>query len=121
MSGKKALFVNPQFTLFIKGMEERESRTLLRHTIPRDKRARTSIQKIPLATRHGGVLGQLIDPTRGCARLLPAAPSNGSRATIKGTRPMGTGEVAKVAELRKFKMPPLMSLKDRAVRQHEKS
>jgi hypothetical protein len=38
------------------------------------------------------------------------------RVTIKGDRPQGTGEVASPAELRKFKMPPLMSFKDRAVR-----
>jgi hypothetical protein len=43
------------------------------------------------------------------------------RVTIKGDRPHGTGEVAQAAELRKFKMPPLMSLKGRAVRQHERS
>ena len=42
------------------------------------------------------------------------------RVTIKGDRPQGSGEVAKVSELRKFKMPPLMSLKGRAVRQHER-
>jgi taurine dioxygenase len=29
LSGRKVLFVNPQFTLYIKGMEERESQTLL--------------------------------------------------------------------------------------------
>ena len=29
MTGKKAIFVNPQFTLFIKGMDESESRDLL--------------------------------------------------------------------------------------------
>ena len=29
VTGKKALFVNPQFTLYVKGMEETESRTLL--------------------------------------------------------------------------------------------
>ena len=42
------------------------------------------------------------------------------RVTINGDRPQGSGEVAKVSELRKFKMPPLMSLKGRAVRQHER-
>jgi molybdopterin molybdotransferase len=38
-----------------------------------------------------------------------------------GDRPRGTGEVAKASELRKFKMPPLMSLAGRAVRQHERT
>ena len=40
--------------------------------------------------------------------------------TIRGDRPFGTGEVAKVSELRKFKMPPLQSLASRAVRQFER-
>jgi hypothetical protein len=43
------------------------------------------------------------------------------RVTIKGDRPYGTGAVASASELRKFKMPPLMSFKGRAVRQHERT
>jgi hypothetical protein len=43
------------------------------------------------------------------------------RVTIKGDHPQGNGAVAQASELRKFKMPPLMSLQGRAVRQHERS
>jgi taurine dioxygenase len=43
------------------------------------------------------------------------------RVTIRGDRPFGAGEAARVSELRKFKMPPLSSLPaSRAVRQFER-
>ena len=118
VSGKKALFVNPQFTLFIKGMEERESRTLLdtlfRVTAVLEHQYRHRWQPDMVvfwdnrSTQHAAVHDYY--PQR---RLM-------ERVTIKGDRPTGTGEVAKVSELRKFKMPPLMSLKERATRQHER-
>jgi taurine dioxygenase len=118
VSGKKALFVNPQFTLFIKGMEERESRTLLdtlfrvTSVLEHQYRHRWEPDMIVFwdnrSTQHAAVHDYY--PQR---RLM-------ERVTIKGDRPRGTGEVANPSELRKFKMPPLMSFKDRAVRQHER-
>ena len=118
VSGKKALFVNPQFTLFIKGMEERESRTLLdtlfRVTAVLEHQYRHRWQPDMVvfwdnrSTQHAAVHDYYQQ-----RRLM-------ERVTIKGDRPTGTGEVAKVSELRKFKMPPLMSLKERATRQHER-
>jgi taurine dioxygenase len=116
---KKALFVNPQFTLFIKGMEERESRTLLdtlfrvTTVLEHQYRHRWEPDMVVFwdnrSTQHAAVHDYY--PQR---RLM-------ERVTMKGDRPQGTGEVAKVSELRKFKMPPLMSLKERAIRQHERS
>jgi alpha-ketoglutarate-dependent taurine dioxygenase len=118
VSGKKALFVNPQFTLFIKGMEERESRTLLdtlfrvTSVLEHQYRHRWEPDMVVFwdnrSTQHAAVHDYY--PQR---RLM-------ERVTIKGDRPHGTGEVANPAELRKFKMPPLMSFGDRAVRQHER-
>ena len=119
VTGRKALFVNPQFTLFIKGMEERESRTLLdtlfRATavLEHQYRHRWSPDMLVFwdnrAAQHAAVHDYY--PQR---RLM-------ERVTIKGDRPFGTGEVAKVSELRKFKMPPLQSLPaSRAVRQFER-
>jgi taurine dioxygenase len=119
VSGKKALFVNPQFTLFIKGMEERESRALLdtlfrvTSVLEHQYRHRWEPDMVVFwdnrATQHAAVHDYY--PQR---RLM-------ERVTIRGDRPRGAGEVADVSELRKFKMPPLMSLTDRALRQHERS
>jgi len=117
-TGRRNLFVNPQFTLFIKGMEERESRTLLdtlfRATavLEHQYRHRWSPDMLVFwdnrAAQHAAVHDYY--PQR---RLM-------ERVTIKGDRPQGVGEVAKVSELRKFKIPPLMSFKERALRQHER-
>ncbi len=119
VSGKKALYVNPQFTLFIKGMEERESRALLdtlfrvTSVLEHQYRHRWEPNMVVFwdnrSTQHAAVHDYY--PQR---RLM-------ERVTIKGDRPQGTGDVAQASELRKFKMPPLMSLTGRAVRQHERS
>jgi taurine dioxygenase len=119
VSGKKALFVNPQFTLFIKGMEERESRALLdtlfrvTSVLEHQYRHRWEPDMVVFwdnrSTQHAAVHDYY--PQR---RLM-------ERVTIKGDRPQGSGEVASASELRKFKMPPLMSLKERALRQHERT
>jgi taurine dioxygenase len=119
VTGKKALYVNPQFTLFIKGMEERESRALLdalfrvTAVLEHQYRHRWEPDMVVFwdnrSTQHAAVHDYY--PQR---RLM-------ERVTIKGDRPQGTGEAAKASELRKFKMPPLMSLKERALRQHERS
>ena len=118
-TGKKVLFVNPQFTLFIKGMEERESRTLLdtlfratsvlEHQYRHRWEPNTVVFWDNRAAQHAAVHDYY--PQR---RLM-------ERVTIRGDRPFGTGDVAKVSELRKFKMPPLSSLPaSRAVRQFER-
>jgi taurine dioxygenase len=120
ITGKKAVFVNPQFTLFIKGMEERESRALL-DTLFR----LTSIHEIQYrhrwepdmlvfwdnrSTQHSAVHDYY--PQR---RLM-------ERVTVKGDRPIGDGTSAKPSELRKFKMPPLSSFEQsRARRQFERN
>ena len=118
VTGKKVLFVNPQFTLLIKGMEERESRTLLdtlfRATaiLEHQYRHRWEPNMVVFwdnrSTQHAAVHDYY--PQR---RLM-------ERVTIKGDRPFSTGEVAKTSELRKFKMPPLTSFEGRAVRQFER-
>jgi taurine dioxygenase len=119
VTGRKAIFVNPQFTLFIKGMEERESRTLLdtlfRVTAIHEYQYRHRWEPNMLvfwdnrSTQHSAVHDYY--PQR---RLM-------ERVTIKGDRPVGTGEVAKPSELRKFKMPPLSTVESsRAVRQFER-
>jgi taurine dioxygenase len=119
VTGRKVLFVNPQFTLFVKGMEERESRTLLdtlfratsvlEHQYRHRWEPNTVVFWDNRAAQHAAVHDYY--PQR---RLM-------ERVTIKGDRPFGVGEAAKVSELRKFKMPPLSSLPaSRAVRQFER-
>jgi len=120
MTGKKAIFVNPQFTLFIKGMEERESRTLLdtlfRLTAIHEIQYRHHWEPDMLvfwdnrSTQHSAVHDYY--PQR---RLM-------ERVTVKGDRPAGTGAVAQQSELRRFKMPPLSSFeRSRAQRQFERN
>ena len=118
VTGKKALFVNPQFTLFIKGMEESESRMLLdrlyRQTaiLEHQYRHRWEPDMVVFwdnrSTMHAAVHDYY--PQR---RLM-------ERVTITGDRPVGTGETAAGNQLRKFKAPPLMQFKNRPLRSHEK-
>lgn len=120
VTGRKSLYVNPQFTLFIKGMEERESRSLLevlfrqtsilefhyRHRWEPDMLVFWDNRSVQHAAVHDYY------PQR---RLM-------ERVTIKGDRPVGAGAPAKSGELRRFKMPPLSEFAaTRARRQHERS
>ena len=89
VSGKKALYVNPQFTLFIKGMEERESRTLLdtlfratsvlEHQYRHRWEPNTVVFWDNRAAQHAAVHDYY--PQR---RLM-------ERVTIRGDRPFGPG------------------------------
>ena len=119
VTGKKSVFVNPQFTLFIKGMEERESRALL-DTLFR----LTAINEIQY--RHRWEPDMLVfwdNRSAQHAAVHDYYPQRRlmERVTVKGDRPVGAGEAAKASELRKFKMPPLSSFdKSRAQRQFER-
>jgi taurine dioxygenase len=117
VTGRKVIFVNPQFTLFIKGMEETESRALLdqlyRLTSSLEHQYRHRWEPDMLVfwdnrlVMHAAVHDYY--PQR---RLM-------ERVTIKGDRPFGTGETATGSAIRKYKAPPVMSFKDRPKRQHE--
>jgi taurine dioxygenase len=102
VTGRKTLFVNPHYTRYIKGMEERESRTLLdtlfRATSVLEHQYRHRWEPNMLvfwdnrSVQHAAVHDYY--PQR---RLM-------ERVTIKGDRPFATDEVAKPEELRKFKV-----------------
>ena len=77
VSGKKVLFVNPQFTVGINGMEEHESSHAARSTVPPSLRAGIPIPS-SLGTAHGRDVGQSLDPALRRARLLSATPLHGA-------------------------------------------
>jgi taurine dioxygenase len=118
MTGKKALFVNPQFTLYIKGMELDESATILnllyqktlrheyhyRHTW----KPNTVVFWDNRSVQHSALHDYY--PQR---RLM-------ERVTISGDRPKGDGEAADPSELRRYLMPPISAFKNsRQKRFHE--
>jgi taurine dioxygenase len=117
ITGRKALFVNPQFTLSIKDMEETESRTLLDtlfrtiHTLEYQYRHRWAPNMVVFWDNRSVLHAAVHDyyPQR---RLM-------ERVTIKGDRPFGTGDRAPAAELRRRKVPSLKQFKNRPKRQHE--
>jgi len=118
VTGKKALFVNPQFTVSIKGMEADESRAILdllfRKTLRHEFHYRHRWQPDMLvfwdnpSTQHSALHDYY--PQR---RLM-------ERVTISGGRPFGEGEPADPSELRRYLMPPISDFKNsRQKRQHE--
>ena len=118
ITGRKALFVNLQFTLYIKGMDEDESNTILnllfRKTLRHEYHYRHRWQADMLVFWDNCTLqhSALHDyyPQR---RLM-------ERVTIGGGRPQNAFAPADPAELRRYLMPPVMSFDEtRQKRQHE--
>jgi len=118
VTGKKVLFVNPLFTLYIKGMSEDESRVLLemlyRKTYIHEYqyRHRWEPNMVVIWDNRGVQHSALHDyyPQR---RML-------ERVTIKGTKPIAATEPADPADTQKFLMPPITAFERvRAKRQHE--
>lgn len=117
MTGKKALFVNPQFTIAIKGMDDDESRTILdllfRKTYIHEYQYRHVWQPNMLVfwdnrwTQHSALHDYY--PKR---RLM-------NRVTIQGDRPVGEGPAADLKSVRRFLSPPVMEFQSRQKRQHE--
>ncbi len=120
VTGKKILFVNPQFTRYIKGMEEDESTAILNmlfaKTLRHEYHYRHQWQPNMLvfwdnqSVQHSALHDYY--PQR---RMM-------ERVTInKGERPVGDGPAADPATLRKYLMPPIMEFTDtRQKRQHDK-
>jgi taurine dioxygenase len=115
VTGRKAIFVNPQFTLYIKGMAEQESRTLLQslfvltHTLEHHYRHRWSPDQIVLwdnrSVQHAAVHDYY--PQR---RRM-------DRVTIAGDlRPAGDAPPPGAGEIRRFRMPQVTDFSHQRVR-----
>ena len=118
VTGKKVLFVNPQFTLYIKHMDEDESRTILdmlfrktyiheyqyRHTWDPDMLVFWDNRWVQHSALHDYY------PKR---RLM-------ERITIKGTEPLPAFDAVDASAVRRYLSPPVMAFKNRQKRQHEK-
>lgn len=119
VTGRKALFVNPQFTLAIKGMEEDESRTLLallyRKTLRHEYqyRHRWSPDMVVFWDNRWTQHSALHDyyPQR---RLM-------ERVTVSGTKPIPAAPPAREEELRRYLMPPLTQFRGKAAKRHHES
>lgn len=118
VTGRKAIFVNPQFTLHIKGMEESESRMVLdflfRRTLIHEYQYRHRWEPNMVVfwdnrwLQHSALHDYY--PQR---RLM-------ERVTIKGDRPVGDAPAPDPAELRRYLMPPVTAFEaTRQTRQHE--
>jgi len=118
ITGRKVLFVTPQFTRFIKGMEEEESEAILRMLYKKTLRHEyhyrhqwapdTVVFWDNRLVQHSALHDYY--PQR---RLM-------ERVTIGGTKPMNAFEPADPEELRRYLMPPLSQFKNTAQkRQHE--
>ena len=118
VTGRKVLFVNPQFTLHIKGMAEDESRTVLemlyRKTLIHEYQYRHRWRSNMLVFwDNRGVQHSALHDYYPSRRMM-------ERVTIKGTRPVGDGPAADPKDLRRYLMPPLSEFKATAAkRRHE--
>jgi taurine dioxygenase len=117
VTGKKVLFVNPQFTMYIKHMDEDESRTILdllfRKTYIHEYQYRHTWEPNMLLfwdnrlVQHSALHDYY--PKR---RLM-------ERITIKGTAPAPASDAVNSSKVRRFLSPPVMAFANRQKRQHE--
>ena len=115
VTGKKVIFVNPQFTLSIKGMAEDESRMILemlyRKTLIHEYQYRHVWQPHRVVfwdnrlVQHSALHDYY--PQR---RLM-------ERITIAGTRPLAADPPADPSDLRKYLMPPLSDFRHKGTAQ----
>jgi len=119
VTGKKAIFVNRQFTTHIKGMEEGEGRALLESLYRRST-------MLEYQYRHRWAPDMLVFWDN---RWLQHAAVHDyypqrrlmERVTIAGDRPLGDAPPADPKDLRRFLMPPITAAGEtRARRQHER-
>ena len=118
VTGKKVLFVNPQFTLYIKGMAEDESRVILELLF-----RKTPVHEYHYRHRWRPDMVVFWD---NClvqhSALHDYYPQRRmmERVTIKGTKPVGDGPAANASDLRRYLMPPVTAFDaSRQKRQHE--
>ena len=104
VTGRKVIFVNPQFTLHIKGMEDDESRTLLgylyRRTLIHEYHYRHNWQPDTVVFWDNCLVQH--------SALHDYYPQRRKmeRVTIAGSPPVGDGPPAEPSELHKYIMPP---------------
>lgn len=119
ITGRKVLYVNPQFTMHINGMEERESQALLdtlyrQAWVPEYQYRHHWQPNMVVFWDNRLVQHYAVHDYYPQRRLM-------QRVTIKGDRPVGAGEAADTSTLRHFKMPSLVGMEGvRAVRQFER-
>lgn len=120
VTGRKSLFVNPgKFTVAIKGMNDSESRWLL------DMLGRT-VNTLEYHYRHRWVPDTVVfwdNRSTQHAAVHDYYPQQRKmdRVTIEGDRPFGTGAIAKESEIRRRKVPSLLSFENRPKRQFERN
>ena len=119
VTGRRVLFLNPQFTLYVKGMAEDESRTILdmlyRKTLVHEYQYRHRWQpNMVVFWDNRSVQHSALHDYYPSRRLM-------ERVTIKGTRPIAADPAADPKDLRRYLMPPLSAFKETAQkRQHER-
>ena len=117
VTGRKAIFVNPQFTLGIKDMDPAESTLILNMLYAKTQRHEYHYRHRWQAnmvvfwdnrwTQHSALHDYY--PAR---RLM-------ERVTIQGDRPIADAAPPPADSLRKYLMPPVSAFKSRHKRQHE--
>lgn len=117
VTGKKAIFVNRNFTLSIKGMSETESNQLL-------EKLYGTVNTLEYQYRHRWEPDRLVfwdNRSMQHAAVHDYYPQRRmmERITIRGDRPFGTGDTADTKELWRRKVPAITDFPNRPKRQHE--